>query len=94
MIYYILYTSGLLVINFKKLMFVLTPPRALEDFDSNILKIKKIPKRASLTCAGSVLIRKVVEPIPYLGKTRIRRSTLIHFGFLKDKNPCVTQMDD
>ena len=54
----------------------------LEDFDSSILKLNKIPKTASQTLAGQILIRKPIEPISYQGKHPIKNSTLKHFGFL------------
>lgn len=43
------------------------PSLTLEDFDSAQLKINRVPKTASQTCQGQVLIRPVVKPIPYSG---------------------------
>lgn len=43
------------------------PSLTLEDFDSASLKINRVPKTASQTCQGQVLIRPVVKPIPYSG---------------------------
>ena len=37
----------------------------LEDFNSNLLKVKRVPQTASQTCMGQRLIRPLIEPIPY-----------------------------
>jgi hypothetical protein len=42
--------------------------KTLEDFDSSRVDIKKVPKTASLTCKGQVLIKPVVQPILFKGK--------------------------
>ena len=41
------------------------PTLLLEDFLSNSLKTNMIPKAASQTCRGQILIRPIVKPIPY-----------------------------
>lgn len=49
----------------------------LEDFDSAALKINRVPKTASQTCQGQVLIRPVVKPIPYSGYSAALHPTTI-----------------
>lgn len=37
----------------------------LDDFDSKKVQLASIPKAASQTCQGQVLIKPIIEPIPY-----------------------------
>jgi hypothetical protein len=48
------------------------------------LKLNKIPKTASQTLAGQILIRKPIDPIIYQGKHAIKKSTLKYFGYLEE----------
>ena len=43
------------------------PPEitSLGDLNSNKVSIKVIPKKASQTCRGQILIKPIVDPIPY-----------------------------
>jgi hypothetical protein len=58
----------------------------LEDFDSSRVKINKVPRTASQTCRGQVLIRPVVDPIPFVGVNRLPKATVKRFKLTaKDK---------
>ena len=53
----------------------------LEDFDSNNLEIKRVPKTASQTCRGQVLIKPIVKPIPYTGlNKKLGKKTVTEFN--------------
>ena len=58
----------------------------LEDFDSNALNLRKIPKTASTTCRGQILIRPVVEPVLYTGPSRgFEKQTIDEFGLTEQE---------
>jgi hypothetical protein len=39
----------------------------LEDFDSAKININRVPKTASQTCQGQMLIKPLIQPIPFTG---------------------------
>ena len=43
-------------------------PLVLEDFNSQYIKIKKVPKNASQTCMGQRLIKPLIEPVLFTEK--------------------------
>ena len=65
-------------------MFQTANDLTLEDFDSSVLRLNNIPKTASTTCKGQLLIRPIVEPIPYTGPSRaFDKDTIDEFGLTK-----------
>ena len=58
-------------------------PLVLEDFNSDYLKINKVPKNASQTCMGQRLIKPIVNPILFDEKdnrmNRLNRGTVAQF---------------
>lgn len=53
---------------------------SLEDFDSENLKINRVPRTASQTCRGQILIKPIIRPIPYLGlNKRLGKKTVEEF---------------
>lgn len=52
----------------------------LEDFDSQNIQIRRVPRTASQTCRGQVLIKPIVRPIPYTGlNKRLGKKTVEEF---------------
>ena len=54
----------------------------LEDFESKLFEITKVPDTASTTCQGSLLINPVIRPIPYPNKTskNVNKNTFEEFN--------------
>lgn len=56
----------------------------LEDFDSENILIRRVPRTASQTCRGQILIKPIVRPIPYTGlNKRLGRKTVEEFRLNK-----------
>mmetsp|Transcript_13546 Transcript_13546/g.21137 ORF Transcript_13546/g.21137 Transcript_13546/m.21137 type:complete len:129 (+) Transcript_13546:842-1228(+) len=60
------------------------PHLSIEDFDSKNLTLTRVPKAASQTCQGQVLLKPVIKPVPYTGiKNRLLKSTIDEFRLTK-----------
>ena len=63
-------------------------PLLLEDFNSENLKVKRVPQTASQTCMGQRMIRPVIAPIPFKAKHRkmkqFSKETMKDFGLTED----------
>ena len=56
----------------------------IEDFSSdNFKSMKKVPRVASQTCKGQILIKPVVKPVLYRNENHISLKTLKEFGISK-----------
>jgi hypothetical protein len=59
---------------------------SIDDLNASKLKIKTVPKLASQTCRGQVLLQPIITPVPYNQKhTSLNKQTLQEFGLTKMK---------